>query len=84
MERITQGMLEKRIDYLNSIVGVKEPSNSVVGSYLPDYAYGKVSVIRIENTSGACSTVVYKGTKRETFHSLCCFIRGYTQHMDDN
>lgn len=84
MERITDKMLQIRVDYLNKITGSpleyrdKEGFTNA-GHFLVDSAYGGVSLERITNIHGGVTDVFDCGhmPKRELFDRLCAFIDGY-------
>ena len=86
--RITQSMLEKRVEYLNKITGSPETPwvrdadgnfTSNIGNYHLSGAYGGVSLHRMMNESGGIEDVFSCGhtPKRELFNRLCSFIDGY-------
>lgn len=86
MERITIGMIEKRVDYLNKITGQPEKpwglldgvKGSMIGNYHTYGAYGMTGILQmVSNRSGAVRIVVSLGTKRETFEKLNAYIDGY-------
>lgn len=78
MQRISQKMLQARIDWLNQIVGFdpKKVSYDTVGAYTLDYAYGGVAVDQITNEGGGCRVIINRGTKKETFNCLVAFMDG--------
>ena len=87
MDRITEKMLERKIDYLNEITGSpKEPYtkgedgryHANIGNYHLTGAYGGVSVGHMCNDGGGIDTPVTYGhvPKRELWEKLCSFING--------
>jgi len=84
MNRITDKMLQIRVDYLNKITGSPaeyfiEAGNTATGHFLIDSAYGGVALERVTNTTGGVTDVFDSGhmPKRELFERLCAFIEGY-------
>jgi len=76
-QRITNQMLDARVSYLNSIVGIKEPvSYKTIGGYAVYSAYGSTGIEKVVSDSGAVTTIVPLGTKKVTFNRLCSFIDG--------
>ena len=85
-QRITEKMLQTRIDYLNRITGspsvpyVRTDNGLVaqVGNYHLDGAYGGVTVCRMFNEHGGVEQL-FPGhmPKRELFDKLCAYIDGY-------
>lgn len=85
--RITESMLQARIDRLNKITGspmttystVDGRNRANVGNFHLSHANGGVCVHRICNESGGCDSPIlgYHATKRETFDTLCAFIAGF-------
>lgn len=88
MNRITEKMLQARIDYLNKITGnpaapyAKDETGKMkaqIGNYHLSHAYGGVCVHQMSNEHGGASTPIisYHAPKRECFDALCAFISGY-------
>ena len=85
MDRITQKMLENRVEHLNEITGNQvtpwirnsDGLKSVPGVYVLDWAYGGVQLQQVESEGGAVSTIIHGfGTKRELFEKLGAYISG--------
>ena len=88
MNRITEKMLQARIDYLNEITGnpaapyVKDENGKYkaqIGNYHLSHAYGGVSVHQMSNECCGISEPLFSGygTKRECFDAIYSFINGY-------
>ena len=88
MNRITEKMLQARIDYLNEITGnpaapyIKDENGrykAQIGNYHLSHAYGGVCVHQISNEGGGVREPLFSGygTKRGCFEALCSFISGY-------
>lgn len=88
MERITEHMLQMRVDHLNKITnspmtpysrderGHFQPHLANVGNYHLDSAYGGYSLVQMMNSDGGVNTLFERGPKREIFNKLCALIRG--------
>ncbi len=86
MERITEKMLHRKIDYLNKITGspretVTKSESGIkfnVGNFTLDKAYGGYALERISNEQGGVSSVFNGGhvSKRELFNRISAFING--------
>lgn len=87
MERITNKMLENKIDYLNEITSSpKEPWSknksgkliANIDNYHISGAYGGVCVHRMANEGGGVTTPIVYGhvPKRELYNALCSYING--------
>ncbi len=87
MERITNAMLQSRIDYLNEITGSPMEYSTTdssgkfranIGNYHLSGAYGGWELQRVNNTSGGVSTPLNTGhiSKRELLNLLDAFIKG--------
>jgi len=85
MERITEKMLQMRIDRLNTITenpltpyskGEDGKHRANVGNYRLDIAYGGYALEQMCNDGGGVNSVLSRGTKRELFDKLCALIRG--------
>lgn len=87
MERITNKMLENKIDYLNEITNSpKEPWSkgkngklrANIGNHHISGAYGGICVYRMVNDGGAVNTPIVFGhiPKRELYDRLCSYING--------
>lgn len=77
--RITEKMLQLKVDYLNKICGFNYPKYPItVGSYWLSFAYGGVSLHQLANTSGGVHDVFSCGhvPKRELFYRLDAYIAG--------
>ena len=76
--RITQKMLEKRVDYLNKITGFENAEYSTIGSYCLDYAYGGVNLNQYTNEHGAVKAPFSCGftTKHNLFDLINAYIAG--------
>jgi hypothetical protein len=87
MNRITEKMLQIRVDHLNKITGSPESpwtrdesgAHSNIGNFHLSHAYGGVSLHRMSNEQGGVSDVFSSGhvPKRELFDKICAFIDGY-------
>lgn len=76
MDRITEKMLQRRVDELNKLEGFERPKYSTVGSYVLDGAYGGVQLQQYVNECGGV-TVISKGgytTKRELYNQIACLL----------
>lgn len=86
MNRITNKMIESKLEYLNKLTNspltpYKRVDGSMVaqvGNYHLSGAYGGVMVQRMSNTSGGVTTPITYGhvPKRECFDTLCAYING--------
>ncbi len=76
-QRITEAMLEVRVQHMNEELGFTFIEWDTIGSFQTDYAYGGVSIVRITSSGGACTTIIPRGTKKEVFNRLNSFIDGY-------
>jgi len=87
-QRITEKMLQARIDYLNRITGSPESPyapgedgkmKAQIGNYHLSHAYGGVCVHRMSNEHGGINTPIisYHAPKRECFDALGAYIDGY-------
>jgi len=84
--RITNKILEARIDLLNEITNQPTTSwtnkggrmKANIGNYHLDFAYGGVNVYQVHNEGGAVSEPLGggHGTKRELYDKLSAFIKG--------
>lgn len=83
--RITQKRLESAVENLNAtfgqdatpyIEGEDGHLTAVPGVFVTDYAYGGVAVNRISTTGGGVSTVIERGTLRETYEAVFAMMRG--------
>lgn len=87
MERITQKMLERKVEYLNKLTGSPATSwtktnngtKANIGHFHLSGAYGGVALHRMSTEGGGVSDVFSAGhmTKRELFARICAFIDGY-------
>lgn len=82
MERITEKMLQARVDYLNKIKGFTPETvkYNTIGAFILDYAYGGVSLEQVLTDGGGVSDVFNAGhvPKRELWSRLNAFIAGIT------
>ena len=86
MTRITQKMLQTKLDYLNNITGNKVETHTKketghetnIGNYHLDFSYCGIAVHQYYNTQGGISVPFGCGhvTKRELFDLLCAYIDG--------
>jgi len=78
MERITEKMLKKRVEYLNKLVGIDNPKYSTVGAYCLDYAYGGVQLQQWMNELGGIHDILRCGycSKRELYKLMNAYING--------
>ena len=88
MQRITNNMLQARIDYLNKITNSPDKpwtrdengrNKANIGNYHLSGAYGGVCVHRMVTDGGGVDTPICYGhvPKRELYEKLCSFISGY-------
>lgn len=77
-QRITEKMLQAKVNHLNSLKGFDSPKYSDIGSYTLDYAYGGVALYRYINDRGGVHDIFRNGhmPKRELFGLLNAFING--------
>ena len=86
MERITNNMLERKVDYLNKITGNNPVSytrsdsgfKANIGNYHISGAYGGVALEQMTNESGGIHSVFSIGhvPKRELFDRICAYVDG--------
>lgn len=84
MERITEKMLQYRLDTINKMLGAPlEPytrtdgkSKANIGNYHLYSAYGSTGVHRMVGEGGGITQVLGLATKREIFDQLCALITG--------
>ncbi len=78
MQRITEKMLQAKVDYINKLKGFDHPKYSTVGAYCLDHAYGGVALHQYCNEYGGISDVLRCGyiTKRDLFNRICAFEYG--------
>ena len=86
MNRITEGMIQKRIDYLNKVTDSPETSytktelgmSANIGNFHLSGAYGGVCLHRMSNEAGGVSSVFNCGhiPKRELFERINAYIDG--------
>jgi hypothetical protein len=93
MNRITDSVLQARVDYLNKLVGAPLEqwvqkdggSESQLGNFNLNHAYGGVCLMRITNNGGGCSMPLMSShtTKRDCYDQISAFIKGieYQQHL---
>ena len=85
--RITEKMIQTRVDYLNKITGspmqpyAKNENGEMkaqIGNFHMSHAYGGVCIHRMMNDGGGVDTPIisYHAPKRECFEALCNFISG--------
>jgi len=76
MQRITQYMLEMKVDSLNRLKGFKNANYSTIGAYTLSYAYGGVSLHRYVNKHGGVCDVFSCGhiPKRDLFNRICAYM----------
>ena len=79
--RITEKMLQCRVDYLNKLSGFENHKYSQIGSYALSFAYGGVSLHKYGNECGGVHNVFNCGyiTKRDLYDRINAFISGYTE-----
>ena len=86
MNRITEKMLQAKVDYLNKITGNPDAPyakteaglKANIGNYHISGAYGGVCLHQMVNEGGGVRTPLQAGhvPKRELFDGLCAFIKG--------
>ena len=86
MLRITQKMLENRVEYLNDITDnpkaswTKRPEGGMkanIGNYHLDWAYGGVKLVQHMNEGGGITTITDGyDTKRELMGKIDAYISG--------
>jgi hypothetical protein len=82
MNRITDSMIQARIDRLNKLTGSPaEPytdGKANIGNFHLSHAYGGVCLHRMHNDAGGVSAPLISGhvTKRDLFDALCAFLAG--------
>ena len=78
MERITEKMLNYRVEHLNNITGHENDKYNEIDSYTLSFAYGGVSLHRIVNDCGGVVDVFSCGhvPKRELFGLIKAYISG--------
>jgi len=76
MQRITEKMLEKRVDWLNKLKGFDSPEYSTIGAFVLDYAYSGVSLHQYTNESGGVNDVFRCGhiPKRDLWNRICAYM----------
>jgi len=83
MERISIQMIKKRLDLLNSMVGIIKPVYyKTIGGYNIYSGYGKTGIEKTTSERGTSTVIIPLGTKRETFDRLCSFIDGLAIGID--
>ena len=92
MERITKGMLERKVDWLNELTdSPKTPYTRIDGKFTANPgnyhlggAYGGWTLQRMSNTGGGVSTPLHCGycPKRELAGLLDAFITGIRIEQD--
>lgn len=82
--RITDKILESRVEWLNKVVGIESGDYKTPGYYMLDWAYGGVSLERIANTGSGVHDVFNVGhiTKRELYGMINAFIEGIRAARD--
>ena len=94
MERITEKMLQLKVDYLNKITGNPAESwtkdddgrfHANIGNYHISSAYGGVSLEQMCTDGGGVHSVFGIGhvPKRELYNRLCAYINGYEDAKND-
>ena len=82
MERITQKMLEAKVDYLNRITGnprtYSTDGKSNIGHYHITYAYGGANLAQTTNNGGGIRNVCSGGhiTKRDLYERMTAYEYG--------
>ena len=76
--RITEKMLQAKLDRLNSMAGFDNPSYSTIGAYCLDYAYGGVQLHRYVTNGGGVHDIFRNGymPKRELYNLMSAFETG--------
>ena len=80
MDRITEKHLSYLVDRINTETGSPmQPygeTGANVGNYHLSFAYGRVSLERMHNTSGGVALIIGSGTKRELYNQMRAFLSG--------
>lgn len=92
--RITDKMLQARVDYLNKITGspataytkTDKGMKANIGHFHIDHAYGGVSLERMMSEGGGVESISDLGhiTKRELFNWITAYISGIQFARDQN
>ena len=87
MYRITNKMLENKVDYLNQITGnpatswtnTDDKMKANIGNYHVSGAYGGVSLHQMMNDGGGVNSTFSCGhiPKRALYEKICAFVSGY-------
>ena len=94
MERVTMGMLEKKVDYLNKLTGNASTPwtrgddgklTANIGNYHLSGAYGGWCLHQMDNEGGGVHVPFNCGyvPKRELFYRICAFIDGIQAGRED-
>jgi hypothetical protein len=93
MERITEKMLQYKVDYLNKVTGNPTETwtrngsglKSNIGNYHISGAYGGITLHQIMNDGGGVHSTFGLGyvPKRELYNRLCAFIDGISVGRKD-
>lgn len=85
-ERITDKMLQRKVEYLNELTDSPKQAytrtddglRGNIGHYYISGAYGGVKLERIVNEGGGCTEISRDGygTKRELWTFLCAYVAG--------
>lgn len=87
MNRITEKILQSKVDYLNELTGnpLKPYALSDDGTYKPcahnyhlDFAYGNVALTQMMTTGTGVRTILGRTTKRELYDQICALIQGFS------
>ena len=78
MNRITEKMLEARVDCLNVAKGFNNPEYSTIGAFVLSFAYAGVSLHQYVNEHGGVNDVFRCGhvPKRDLFNRICAYTEG--------
>ena len=81
MNRITEKMIDAKVDYLNKLtknnLEVWTDRKSNIGTYYVESAYGGHQLVQITNESGGCTPITYGFvSKRELYRLICIYING--------
>jgi len=81
--RITEKMLQRKVDLLNEMTGNpagswEKAGKANIGNYHLSFAYGGVALNQMTNTGGGVTDIFSVGhmPKRELFYRICAYCDG--------